>query len=115
MGARNPAPPRMRAAAEVVGAFLGARAEDLAFVENATNGANAVLRSFTLREGDEILITDLGYGAVANIARFVARERGASVKTVEIPYSMHDPGAIASAVEAGIGPRTRIVAVDHIT
>jgi isopenicillin-N epimerase len=115
MGARNPGPPRMRAAAEVVGAFVGARGEDLAFVDNATTGVNAVLRSLTLRPGDEILLTDLGYGAVTNIARFVARERGASVKIVEIPYPLHDPGEVASAIAAAIGPRTRVAVVDHIT
>jgi isopenicillin-N epimerase len=114
MGARNPGPPRMRAAAEVVGAFVGARGEDLAFVDNATTGANAVLRSLALRPGDEILLTDIGYGAVGNIARFVARERGASVKTVVIPFPF-DPGEIVSAIAAAIGPRTRVVVVDHIT
>src|SRR5262245_20917766 len=77
MGARQPGPPRMRAAADVVGAFVGARGEDVVFVENATTGANAVLHSLALRANDEILITSFGYGAVANIARFVARERGA--------------------------------------
>lgn len=115
MGARNPGPPRMRAAAEVVGAFVGARGDDLAFVDNATTGMNAVLRSLTLRPGDEILLTDLGYGAVTNIARFVARERGATVKTVEIPYPLHDPGEASSAIAAAIGPRTRVAVVDHIT
>ena len=115
MGERHPGPPRMRAAADVVGAFVGARGDDLAFVDNATTGMNAVLRSLALRAGDEILLTDLGYGAVANIARFVARERGASVKTVGIPYPLHDPGEVASAIAAAIGPRTRVAVVDHIT
>jgi isopenicillin-N epimerase len=39
MGKRNPGPPRMRAAAEVVGAFVGTRGEDLAFVDNVTTGS----------------------------------------------------------------------------
>jgi isopenicillin-N epimerase len=115
MGARNPAPPRMRAAAEVVGAFLGTRGEDLAFVDNVTTGLNAVLRSLLFRPGDEILITSYIYGATANIARYVARERGATVKSVEIPFPPRDEGEIIAAVEAGIGPRTRLVVVDHIT
>jgi isopenicillin-N epimerase len=114
MGARNPSAPRMRAAAEVVGAFVGARGDDLAFVDNATTGANAVLRSLAFRPGDEILVTDLGYGAVANIARFVARERGAAVRVAEMPYPVRDPGEIAGAIAAAIGPRTRLAIVDHI-
>jgi len=115
MGARHPGPPRMRAAADVVGAFVGARGDDLAFVDNATTGVNAVMRSLVLRPGDEILITSYVYGAVANIARFVARERGAVVKTVEIPFPLHDPGEVVSAIAAAVGPRTRVVVADHIT
>jgi len=115
MGARHPGPPRMRAAADVVGAFVGARGDDLAFVDNATTGVNAVMRSLALRPGDEILITSYVYGAVANIARFVARERGAVVKTVEIPFPLHDPGEVVSAIAAAVGPRTRVVVADHIT
>ena len=41
-----------------LGAFIGAAADDLAFVPNATAGANAVLRSIRLAPGDEILTTD---------------------------------------------------------
>jgi isopenicillin-N epimerase len=40
--------PRLRAAADEVAAFLGARGDDLVFVDNATTGVNAVLRSFDL-------------------------------------------------------------------
>ena len=73
VGGGLPSPPRMRVAAEIVAAFVGARGEDLVFVENATTGVNAVLRSFPLKPGDEILMTDLGYGAVGNAAQVTAR------------------------------------------
>jgi isopenicillin-N epimerase len=108
-------PPRMRVAADAVARFVGARGSDLVFVDNATTGVNAVLRSFDLASGDEILITDLAYGAVANVAAFVARERGAHVRTVELPYPSPKPGAIVRAILGSIGPRTRIAIIDHVT
>ncbi len=108
-------PPRLRVAAAEVGAFLGARGGDLVFVENATTGLNAILRSFPLREGDEVLLTDHTYGAVANAAAFHARERGASVRAVELPPASRGRGAFADAVISAIGPRTRLAVVDHIT
>ena len=115
VGGRRAAPPRMRAAADVVAAFVGARGDDLAFVENTTTGINAVLGSLRLGRGDEILITDLTYGAVANAARFAARERGATVRVAETPYPLRDPGEVAAAIAAAVGPRTRLAVVDHIT
>jgi isopenicillin-N epimerase len=106
--------PRLRAAAAVVAPFLGARADDLVFVDNATSGANAVIRSFPLEPGDEILVTDLGYGAVTNAARFVARTAGATVRTVTMPH-LPTAAGLAAAVEGAVGPRTRLAIVDHIT
>ncbi len=106
--------PRMRVAAEAVGAFLHANGNDVVFVDNATTGANAVLRSFPFEPGDELLISDLGYGGVTNAAIYAARERGALVRTVvlEPPFRGR---AIAAAWERAVGPRTRLAIVDHIT
>ena len=114
-GMPRPDRPRMRVAAEAVAAFVGARGEDVAFVDNATTGVNAVLRSFPLSAGDQILLTDHTYGAVAHTARFVARERGALVVTVELPHPARDPEAIVDAVAGAITERTRLLLIDHIT
>lgn len=107
--------PRMRVAADAVAEFLGARGEDLAFVDNATAGVNAVLRSLRLEPGDEILLTDHGYGSVGFVARHVAERAGARVVTVELPWPGRDAAAIVESVAAAIGPRTRIAVVDQVT
>ena len=106
--------PRLRLAAETVAAFLGAGGDDLVFVDNTTTGANAVLRSFPFEAGDEVLVTDLGYGGVVNAARHAAREKGASVRTDNVPYPFR-ADAIASAIVDAAGPRTVLAIVDHIT
>ena len=64
--------PRLRAAAAEVATFINARPEDVVFLDNITVGANAVLRSFPFERGDEILVTDLGYGAVTYSAQYAA-------------------------------------------
>jgi len=106
--------PRLREAAEAVAGFLGARGEDLVFVDNATSGINAVLRSFPLQPGDEVLVSDLAYGAVALAAGFIARERGATVRTVTMPVPFR-PDALADAYVDAVGPRTRLAIVDHVS
>jgi isopenicillin-N epimerase len=106
--------PRMRAAAAQVAAFVGARGEDVVFVDNATSGANAVFRSFDWNPGDEAVVTDLGYGGVSNALRYATRERGAHVRMVQIPDPPR-PESILETIEAAIGPRTRMVVVDHVS
>ena len=107
--------PRLRVAADAVAAFVGARGEDLAFVDNATTGANAVLRSLRWGAGEEILVTDLAYGGVVNAARYVAREHGLELRTVELPDAAQGPSAFVEAIDRALGDRTRLLIVDHIT
>ena len=106
--------PRMRVAADAVGAFIHASGDDVVFVDNATTGANAVMRSFPFEPGDELLISDLGYGGVNNAARYAARERGAILRTVVIEPPFR-ADAIVDAFERALTPRTRLAVVDHIS
>lgn len=110
-----PGPPHLRRAAAAVAEFIHARGEDVAFVDNATTGANAVLRSFPFAAGDEVLVTHLGYGAVTNAARHAASERGATVRVVELPYPMSDSDLCIEVLLGAVGPDTRLAVVDHVT
>ena len=110
-----PAAPRLRAAAARVAAFLGATGEGLAFVDNASSGVNAVLRSLDLKPGDEILVPDQAYGGVARAAAFIALQRGATLGIVAFPFPAEDPAGYVSAVERAITPRTRLAILDHVS
>jgi len=107
--------PHMRVAAAAVAAFVGARTDDLVFVDNATTGVNAVLRSLTFAPGDEILLTDHTYGAVARTAAYIARRTGAVVRVAELPGQPYRAEAIALAIDAACTSRTRVLIIDHMT
>ncbi|BBK33544.1 isopenicillin-N epimerase [Stella humosa] len=107
--------PGLRDAAGVLAPFLGVQADDLVFVENATSGANAVLRSLRLAPGDTIVGTDHGYGAVRNTARHVAAMAGAALVEAKLPFPGTDPADVVRAIDAAIDGRTRLVVVDHVT
>jgi isopenicillin-N epimerase len=109
-----PEAPRLRAAAARVAEFLGAAGDGLVFVDNATSAINAVLRSLALQPGDEILIHDQAYGGVLRAAGFIARERGATLTTVSLPFPARDPAAFVAAVERALTPRTRVALLDHV-
>lgn len=107
---------RLRQGAEHIAPYLGAAAEDLVFLDNATTGMQAVIGSLDLTAGDEILITDQTYGAVRNIARHYTARVGARLIEVALPFPIADDGrAILAAYTKGLGPRTRLVVLDHVT
>jgi isopenicillin-N epimerase len=108
-------PGALRDAAGRLAAFLGARGDDIAFVDNATSGCNAVLRSLSLQADDEILVLDHGYGAVRNTVRFVTERAGARMTEAAIPFPHVAADGLVSAVAAALTSRTRLVVIDHIT
>jgi isopenicillin-N epimerase len=98
-----------------LGAFVGADTDGLAFVPNATAGVNTVLRSVPVSRGDEVLVTDHEYPACRNAAEVIAAAHDARVVIAEIPFPVPSADTIVDAVVSRIGPRTRLLLVDHVT
>jgi isopenicillin-N epimerase len=84
-------------------------------VSNVTTGLNAVLGSLPLNSGDEVLITDFGYGAVALTAGAMCERSGATLRTVHLEYPVRDPGDIVAAIVGALTPHTKLVVLDHVT
>jgi isopenicillin-N epimerase len=106
---------RLREASDYVAAFLGSRPDDLVFVPNVTTGLNAVLGSLPLAPGDDVVITDLAYGAIALAAGAVCERGGATLRTVQLEYPMRDAGDVVEPIVRAITPNTKLVVIDHIT
>jgi isopenicillin-N epimerase len=95
--------------------FLGARTDDLAFVVNATTGVNTVLGSLSLKEGDELLVTDHEYNACRNAIDAVAAAAGASVVVAPIPFPLRTEAQVVDAVLERVSPKCRLLLIDHVT
>ncbi|SDY54230.1 isopenicillin-N epimerase [Micromonospora pattaloongensis] len=95
--------------------FLGADPDGSALVGNATTGAAIVLQSLRLGPGDEVLVTDHGYGAVGFAVQRECRRTGATVRTIEVPLTASDDEIVA-LVRAALRPgRTKLLMVDQLT
>lgn len=105
---------RLRSAREALAGYLGARADDLVFVPNATSGVNVVAKSVVLAPGDEVITTDLEYGACLATWRQVCERAGAVLRVVRVPLPLTEEGFVGAMTEA-MGPRTRVVFLSHIT
>ena len=109
--------PALDLARERVAGFVGAEPAGLAFVNNATAGVNAVLRSLeaTLRTGDEIVITDHGYNACRNAATVTAARTGARVVLAAVPFPVDGPDAVIDSIMEAVTGRTRLLLIDSVT
>ncbi|WP_396269998.1 aminotransferase class V-fold PLP-dependent enzyme [Ideonella sp.] len=101
-------------ARDALGTEIGAAGADLVFVPNSTTGVNVVARSICLQAGDEVLSTNLEYGACDATWLRVCAQQGAHYRQVELPLPLRPEQVVASLV-AAMGPRTRLVYLSHIT
>lgn len=96
-------------------AYLGCSADDLAFVQNATTGVNLAARSLPLGPDDEVLATDLEYGACDLAWQWVCRRAGARYVRAPIPLPLCEPSEVVEALFAHASERTRALYVSHVT
>mgnify|MGYP000370772089 CR=1 FL=1 len=96
-------------------AFVGADADDLAFVPNATTGINTILRSLTFEPGDELLTTNQEYNACRNALDFVAARSGAKIVVAEVPYPIESSQQAIEPILQAVSSKTRLALLDHIT
>ena len=108
--------PALRAAAARLAPYVGAKADDLAMVENPTQAVNGILRSLDLKPGDRILINDQTYGAVRNTARFVCTMTGAEIAEWTLPFPAEAPEQALAAFQSALEEsRPRLAIIDHVT
>ena len=104
------------AAREKVRAFFNARsAHEIVFTRNSTEGINLVAHAYgrwRVGRGDEIVISAMEHHSNIVPWQLLCEERGASLRVAPID----DAGELMlDAFEALLGPRTRLVAVTHMS
>ena len=101
---------------ERVRAFLGApEAREVVFVRGTTEAINLVANSFArarVGEGDEVLVTEMEHHSNIVPWQMLCEEKGARLRVVPVD----DRGDLRlEALEALLGPRTRMLAVAHVS
>lgn len=109
------APALLRTAREALGNFIGADADDLVYVTNATLAVNIVARSLKLGPDDEVLGTDHEYGACDRIWRFLRTRGGAQYRQAHIPVPVTSHEEMLEQLFAQVRPATRVLFISHIT
>ena len=105
----------LAAARTSLATFIGADADDLIFVDNATYGMNIVAASIELKAGDEVLVTNHEYGAVLRIWRRACKKAGAQLVVRKLCQPLVSADETAAQFLQGVTDKTKLIVVSHVT
>lgn len=102
--------------ATMVAKRFSVEGEDVALATNVTEAVNAILRSLSFKQDDEIIFTSMGYGALINAAKHIGARQGARIVEAQIEFPSPNPDQCLDALRKAIKPGiTKLAVLDHIT
>jgi isopenicillin-N epimerase len=105
----------LKEAREALGLYIGCHANDVVFVTNPSYAVNAVAKSLLLKLGDEVLTTDIEYGACDKTWDYYCEKAGAKYiqRAVKLPLLREDE--MVEDFLKGITANTKLIFISHIT
>lgn len=100
---------------QALAAYIHCDASDIVYTTNPSYGMNIIAKSFPLGPGDEILSTNLEYGACDRTWKYYCEKKGASYIRRPISLPVTSKEDLVAGFLAGITPRTKAVFISHIT
>lgn len=108
-------PQLLKKSREALGAYIGCHADDLVYVPNPTYAINCVAKSLQMGRGDEILSTDLEYGAMDRTWKYYAEKNGAVYVRQPISLPLVSKELFLEEFWKGYTERTKVVFISQIT
>lgn len=95
--------------------FLNCNPEDVVYVTNPSYGVNIVAKSLRLNQGDEVLATELEYGACDRTWEYYCSQRGAVYVRQKIRFPIESKEDFVSQFVQGITSKTKLIFISHVT
>ena len=108
-------PQYLEQARAALGDYVGADKNDLVYVTNPSFAVNTVARSMYLKTGDEVLTTDIEYGACDKTWRFYCEQTGARYIQQPIHLPLTSKEAFVEDLFKGVSAKTKLIFISHIT
>jgi isopenicillin-N epimerase len=95
--------------------YIHCDADDLVYVVNPSYVVNIVAKSLALQPGDEVLSTDLEYGACDRTWNYYCKKAGARYVRQKVNLPLVSKEQFVQDFISGINERTKLIFISHIT
>ncbi|HTB32333.1 MAG TPA: aminotransferase class V-fold PLP-dependent enzyme [Bacteroidia bacterium] len=100
---------------EALATYVNCNAYDLVYTTNPSYAVNIVAKNFKLNAGDEILSTDLEYGALDRTWNYYCRKAGAKYVRQHIELPLVSKEKFIEDFFKGLTKNTKAIFISHIT
>jgi isopenicillin-N epimerase len=100
---------------EALASFIHCDADDVAYVTNPSYAINIVAKSLKLETADEVLSTNIEYGALDRTWNYYCRKAGANYVRQPIPLPVSSKEEIIDAFWKGYSKKTKAIFISQIT
>jgi isopenicillin-N epimerase len=108
-------PEHLATARQALGQYLNTDASNLVYIPNATFGVNIVARSLNLKAGDEVVTTNLEYGACDNAWTYLSQRQGFHYKKATLTLPVKSREALVDEFWQSVSEKTKVIYLSHIT
>ncbi len=108
-------PHYLKASRIALAKYVNCNEDDVVYVSNPSYAVNIIAKSINLKPGDEVLTTNLEYGACERTWKYYCEKKGAKYIRQNISFPIHSKEAFVAEFIKGITPNTKLVFISHIT
>jgi len=105
----------LKASRKAIASYIHCHEDDVVFTPNPSYAINIITKSLKLNPGDEILSTDLEYGAMDRTWNHYCRQTGAKYVRQHIHLPISSREQILADFEKGLTAKTKVVFLGQIT
>lgn len=100
---------------EALGSYLNCHRNDVVYVTNPSYAVNIIAKSFALQPGDEILTSNIEYGACDKTWEYYCKKTGAIYKKQTILFPIKSKEDFIDQFFKGLTPKTKMVFISQVT
>ncbi len=100
---------------EALAQYLSCDADDLVYCNNPSFAVNTIARSIGLKAGDEVLSTNIEYGACDKVWQYYCEQQGAKYIRQKINLPLTNKNQFIDDFFKGLSAKTKLIFISHIT
>jgi isopenicillin-N epimerase len=105
----------LKASREALGKYINCPANDVVYMVNPSYAVNIIAKSFNLQKDDEVLTTDLEYGACDRTWNYYCKKVGAKYVRQPITLPVTSKEDLIKEFFKGLTSKTKLIFISHLT